>query len=755
MRKRREMKYSRYSYRIIVLLPIVVVILSLIASVLYNYYTSKNLLVEFSVSELSNMKKSSENKISSVVTVVKSLDSNSAISKYLMNRDIPFDEECVTALNNISKSFDYVDEVSVYNKKNSWICSTSGIYAARDYFTNVYKYDDLNYSYWQNIMFYISDEYRVLQPTFATDEYGNGTTVLPVVYRRHDNFSMKNLLVISIDLEKFLKYERSGEIVPEFSAYLFNKNTHDIFTWEGKVIANEEFPDEFYRKLLNSSSNMFSYELSGDNVIVATNSLSDTLYGYTYFSIIDNTTIIKKLLPSLLISLIILVAFVILYYIMLIPSLTYIYNPMQRINKVLSDSALLDSCGVGFRKKNDYLLYDIDSRVINLKERNDYLNTALQCAQEKYLFDFINSKDYYIDKKTRKVLHESLSFEYNYFAMVIMQLSPKKDLFDLYKSEGFINILNGFYKIVKDEFGERYPSFVLPVDRDVLYIIVNFRDNKSYMNVEDVIERIYGFLNFDLDLVDFYVGKSSAHLGFEGLREAAKEAKDDLHMHKDIRDRFLKSDLRISGDKINYSDEAALFAALMTSNTERCQDIIEKYITKSENVNDKEAKKKFAFIIGVLLKAVRLKGVPYKANAIDSQIINDILSLPESHIKEEIYKLLEFAQSGMSTRSSVEADKVIEYINSNYQNSQISLNTIATYFGCGMSTISEVVKNSVGVGFHEYVKMLRIDKAKDLLLSLDATIDDISKSCGFASKQTFYRAFKSCTGKTPSAYRNQ
>ena len=70
------------------------------------------------------------------------------------------------------------------------------------------------------------------------------------------------------------------------------------------------------------------------------------------------------------------------------------------------------------------------------------------------------------------------------------------------------------------------------------------------------------------------------------------------------------------------------------------------------------------------------------------------------------------------------------------------------------SKISILLNSKLDQGFHAYVTSLRIAKAKDLLVNTDENIDAISSQCGFSSRQTLFRIFKSSVGMTTTEYRN-
>jgi AraC family transcriptional regulator of adaptative response / methylphosphotriester-DNA alkyltransferase methyltransferase len=55
----------------------------------------------------------------------------------------------------------------------------------------------------------------------------------------------------------------------------------------------------------------------------------------------------------------------------------------------------------------------------------------------------------------------------------------------------------------------------------------------------------------------------------------------------------------------------------------------------------------------------------------------------------------------------------------------------------------------------EYINTLRVEKARQMLLSTDGSILNIALVCGFGSLSTFYEFFKKQVGMPPNEYRKQ
>ena len=64
-------------------------------------------------------------------------------------------------------------------------------------------------------------------------------------------------------------------------------------------------------------------------------------------------------------------------------------------------------------------------------------------------------------------------------------------------------------------------------------------------------------------------------------------------------------------------------------------------------------------------------------------------------------------------------------------------------------------KKAFGCSPHEMMRQLRIQHVKNLLLESRLSIKEIAMQCGFERQHELARAFKLCTGVSPTAWRNQ
>ncbi len=85
----------------------------------------------------------------------------------------------------------------------------------------------------------------------------------------------------------------------------------------------------------------------------------------------------------------------------------------------------------------------------------------------------------------------------------------------------------------------------------------------------------------------------------------------------------------------------------------------------------------------------------------------------------------------------------------------ITLETAAQLMGVSVSYFCRTFKKHFGVTFHHYVKMIRIQLAKNQLTFTEKSIAEICSSVGYNNACSFFQDFRECVGTTPKVYRTQ
>ncbi len=97
--------------------------------------------------------------------------------------------------------------------------------------------------------------------------------------------------------------------------------------------------------------------------------------------------------------------------------------------------------------------------------------------------------------------------------------------------------------------------------------------------------------------------------------------------------------------------------------------------------------------------------------------------------------------------------EVIAFLQENLQN-PVHLESLAGKFPYSLSSIRRIFKDETGVSVMQYLTNLRMEKAMQLLKNPALSVEAVALSVGYSNLYYFSNAFKTRTGKSPSAYRS-
>ena len=92
-------------------------------------------------------------------------------------------------------------------------------------------------------------------------------------------------------------------------------------------------------------------------------------------------------------------------------------------------------------------------------------------------------------------------------------------------------------------------------------------------------------------------------------------------------------------------------------------------------------------------------------------------------------------------------------INELLSDCNLSSELICNEFGISVSSLQRLMHKLCGQTFLSFVESQRLKQAYDLIQSTDTPVKDIATGVGYASFNTFYKAFKKCYNLSPGSIR--
>ena len=160
----------------------------------------------------------------------------------------------------------------------------------------------------------------------------------------------------------------------------------------------------------------------------------------------------------------------------------------------------------------------------------------------------------------------------------------------------------------------------------------------------------------------------------------------------------------------------------------------------------------------------KIKGIDSGADAYVTKPFN--MGVMKSHIKQLITSrqiLFEKYFNGiqnedLSKFSSLNKEfitTILDYVHNNISNSSLGVEHLADELFLSRSKLYRKIKALTGDTATEFIRKIRLEKAKELLEKTDLTVSEIGYKVGFSSPSYFTKCFKNHFGKIPKEIRFQ
>ena len=291
---------------------------------------------------------------------------------------------------------------------------------------------------------------------------------------------------------------------------------------------------------------------------------------------------------------------------------------------------------------------------------------------------------------------------------------------------------------INEQLEKFYSAIPYIQNDDIILSLVNSMCEIAFKSIENfsVVNLIW---QRDSDIV--YTPKNSEH---------TKEADPWLTIQ------FLERRYAIENELINAVSKGLTHKAEMIFSNIKPENALESRLT--DNLRNT---KNYMIILNTLLRKAAEQGKvhPYHIDLVSSDLALKIEAMQASSECEDLLKYMVKKYCRLVNKHSQKSyslliQKVTTQIESDLS-SDLSLNNLASIFGVNSSYLSSLFKKETGVTLTEYVNKKRVERAKELLLSTNLQIQNISQRCGILDVNYFTKTFKKHTGLTPKKYREK
>lgn len=155
-----------------------------------------------------------------------------------------------------------------------------------------------------------------------------------------------------------------------------------------------------------------------------------------------------------------------------------------------------------------------------------------------------------------------------------------------------------------------------------------------------------------------------------------------------------------------------------------------------------------------------IKGLGCDTNEMESADTEEVLAESGKNMESAIAYAKKMISQAIEIRDQNSGNKnrsilrtAVDFIDSNYMEEDISLNTVANVANVSSNHFSALFSQNMGQTFIEYLTTLRMNKAKELLRCTGMRSSEIAGEIGYKDAHYFSYLFKKTQGMTPSDYR--
>lgn len=144
----------------------------------------------------------------------------------------------------------------------------------------------------------------------------------------------------------------------------------------------------------------------------------------------------------------------------------------------------------------------------------------------------------------------------------------------------------------------------------------------------------------------------------------------------------------------------------------------------------------------VIQKGAEIEEVSVASHYLANSVLYQVAAL--------LYRELQKKENGED--SFTLADEVKSYLDSKYTE-DLQMQEVAGAFHIHPNYMSQIFRDKYGISPKQYLMGMKLDKAKDMLITTDLPVLLIAASLGFADQLSFSRTFKGRVGISPTGYR--
>lgn len=186
---------------------------------------------------------------------------------------------------------------------------------------------------------------------------------------------------------------------------------------------------------------------------------------------------------------------------------------------------------------------------------------------------------------------------------------------------------------------------------------------------------------------------------------------------------------------------------------EKCTGKFQQYFENQKMYDPRQVKECYVRFLWMVINLSKETGNFNFENIEQSEFLERISNIrTKEGLQNVISELMQNLQKREETIENLNVKRALALIHEFYRNG-ITLDEIAGKLGVTPEYLGMQFHQETGVKFSAYVKALRINKAKELLVGTQLKLYEIAELVGYSDSKYFSKVFKADTGQLPAEYR--
>jgi len=648
----------------------------------------------------------------------------------------------------------YADNMSegtyLYSGKSKTVITADGAENYTDYLRNMYKSE-----YLRQINVALNDN-KAFELLYV--ETIEGITNILFVYEIElGNFDgRKGKVVIPIDVGNFSK-----QVSAITHIYKSGKCYIDC-----EDFAINPMNSEIYQINTPSHKKEITWKDEGKNKIAA---LKSDVVDISYITVVSEAELFKNARKM---NILIFVNIVLMLLLGIVLTLFLVKRNMKPIKKLIS---VLGDMGLetdNVQNEFDFIQNVVYATVKEKEEIGEIVDKQNKTLKKSFLQGLLRGR--FNEKISINDSFKTFNIKpiSNKFCVCVFYVKNPEHLFldeegmSIEEKQRLTSIIMG--NILEELIGENHLAFFVET-RDVQACIINVHPKREDIFYEDLEEAIHSAkINIkNYFSIDFTAAVGNVYSSVKYISNSYDEAMQTMNykMVVGVDGIFKYSD--ISG----YEDESRSFSveaekefisAIKCGKEEKALELLGEIIDINLQTKKLPGQEVVALMINItatVLKAIDMAKEGSRQEYFNR--INDILQMIGNckieYFKEKtgqiVISLCREMKREIKVKNGSLGEKAMEFINENYFEDGINASAVADKLGVHAAYLSKVFKEQVGIGVLDYINTTRIEKAKEILVNSNMSIEEVSGAVGILSTRTFARLFKKYEGMAPGEYR--